>query len=84
MDIKDTINQHKILAYDCRKNDDKRGIFYTCEEHEQMVLWLEELQMYKKMSVFSIDELHKILEYLIELREYKENDLGDGKKYEAY
>ena len=45
MTIDEVIEKHKKLKINAERTNDKRGAFYSAEEHEQIAEWLEELVM---------------------------------------
>ena len=47
MTIDEAINKHKHLKSSSERFNDKRGAFYSAEEHEQLIEWLEELKAIK-------------------------------------
>ena len=48
MMIDEPIEKHKKLKISAERNNDKRGAFYSGEEHKQIAEWLEELKKYKE------------------------------------
>ncbi len=44
LSIDEAINKHKNLKMFAEGTNDKRGAFYSAEEHEQIAEWLEELK----------------------------------------
>ena len=48
MTIDEEIEKHKKLKISAERNNDKRGAFYSDEEHKQIAEWLEELKKYKE------------------------------------
>ena len=44
MTIDEAIENHKKLKINAERTNDKRGAFYSDEEHEQIAEWLEELK----------------------------------------
>ena len=48
MTIDEAIEKHKKLKINSERTNDKRGAFYSEEEHEQLAEWLEELKKYKE------------------------------------
>ena len=62
LSIDEVIKKHKKLKILAERTNDKRGSFYSSEEHEQIAEWLEELKCYKNDNDFSdyADRLHKI------------------------
>ena len=48
MTIDEPIEKHKKLKISAERNNDKRGAFYSAEEHKQIAEWLEELKKYKE------------------------------------
>ena len=62
LSIDEAIKNHKKLKILAEGTNDKRGAFYSAEEHEQLAEWLEELKCYKNDNDFSdyADRLHKI------------------------
>ena len=48
MTIDEPIEKHKKLKISAERNNDKRGAFYSAEEHKQLAEWLEELKEYKE------------------------------------
>lgn len=50
LSIDEAIKKHKKLKILAEGTNDKRGSFYSAEEHEQLANWLEELKAYKKNS----------------------------------
>ena len=47
MTIDEPIEKHKKLKINAERNNDKRGAFYSGEEHKQIAEWLEELKAIK-------------------------------------
>ena len=47
MTIDESIEKHKKLKISAERNNDKRGAFYSAEEHKQLAEWLEELKAIK-------------------------------------
>ena len=47
MTINDAIKKHKKLKIRAEETNDKRGVFYSAEEHKQLAEWLEELKAIK-------------------------------------
>ena len=47
MTIDEPIEKHKKLKIKAERTNDKRGAFYSGEEHEQLSEWLEELKAIK-------------------------------------
>ena len=47
MTIDEEIEKHKKLKISAERNNDKRGAFYSGEEHKQIEDWLEELKAIK-------------------------------------
>ena len=47
MTIDEEIEKHKKLKISAERNNDKRGAFYSGEEHKQIAEWLEELKASK-------------------------------------
>ena len=47
MTIDESIEKHKKLKISAERNNDKRGAFYSAEEHKQIAEWLEELKAIK-------------------------------------
>ena len=47
MTIDEEIEKHKKLKISAERNNDKRGAFYSGEEHKQIAEWLEELKAIK-------------------------------------
>ena len=47
MTIAEPIEKHKKLKISAEMNNDKRGAFYSGEEHKQIAEWLEELKAIK-------------------------------------
>ena len=45
--IDEAIEKHKKLKISAEMNNDKRGAFYSGEEHKQIADWLEELKAIK-------------------------------------
>lgn len=54
MTLDEAIFKHRTLRKSSENHNDKRGVFYSSEEHEQLAEWLEELKSYRT-SVFSGD-----------------------------
>lgn len=48
LSIDEAIEVHKKLLSTASKYNDRRGVFYTAEEHEQLAEWLEELKKSRK------------------------------------
>ena len=48
MTIDEAIEKHKKLKINAERTNDKRGAFYSEEEHKQIAEWLEELKKYKE------------------------------------
>ena len=48
MTIDEAIEKHKKLKINSERTNDKRGVFYSEEEHKQIAEWLEELKKYKE------------------------------------
>ena len=42
--LDEAIEKHKIMKKESELHNDKRGVFYSAEEHEQLAEWLEELK----------------------------------------
>ena len=51
LSIDEAIEKHKKMKKASELHNDKRGVFYTAEEHEQLVEWLEELKSIKEMDL---------------------------------
>ena len=51
MTIDEVIKKHKKLKIRAESTNDKRGAFYSDEEHEQLSEWLEELKAIKEMDL---------------------------------
>ena len=51
MTIDEAIKNHKNLKIFAERNNDKRGAFYSAEEHEQIADWLEELKVYQQHEI---------------------------------
>ena len=47
MTIDEAIENHKKLKINAERTNDKRGAFYSDEEHKQLAEWLEELKAIK-------------------------------------
>ena len=47
MTIDEPIEKHKKLKIKAERTNDKRGAFYSGEEHKQIAEWLEELKAIK-------------------------------------
>ena len=47
MTIDEAIENHKKLKINAERTNDKRGAFYSDEEHKQIAEWLEELKAIK-------------------------------------
>lgn len=50
MTIDETINTHKLQSNESRNYNDRRGVFYDAEEHEQLAEWLEELKALREKT----------------------------------
>ncbi len=50
MTIDESIKYHKKLKNFAKERNDKRGAFYSAEEHEQLAEWLEELKAYREIG----------------------------------
>ena len=50
LSIDEAIKNHKKLKILAEGTNDKRGAFYSEEEHEQLADWLEELKEYRENS----------------------------------
>ena len=50
MTIDEPIEKHKKLKISAERNNDKRGAFYSGEEHKQITEWLEELKELRNMT----------------------------------
>lgn len=48
MTIDEAIEKHEKLKINAESTNDKRGAFYSAEEHKQLVEWLEELKNIRK------------------------------------
>ena len=48
--IDEAIEKHKKLKISAERNNDKRGAFYSDEEHKQIAEWLEELKELRKIK----------------------------------
>ena len=48
--IDETIEKHKKLKIHAERTNDKRGAFYSAEEHKQIAEWLEELKAYREIG----------------------------------
>lgn len=65
MTIDEAIAKHKVMQQSSKLHNDKRGVFYNAQEHDQLVKWLEELKYYKndygdivsKIAIFEADKL---------------------------
>ena len=51
MTIDEAIKNHKNLKIFAEGTNDKRGAFYSAEEHEQLAEWLEELKVYQQHEI---------------------------------
>ena len=51
LSIDEAIEKHKIMKKASELHNDKRGVFYSAEEHEQIAEWLEELKSIKEMDL---------------------------------
>ena len=49
MTIDESIEKHKKLKISAERNNDKRGAFYSAEEHEQLAEWLEDYERIKML-----------------------------------
>ena len=49
--IDEAIKKHKKLKILAEGTNDKRGAFYSAEEHEQLSEWLEELKAIKELDL---------------------------------
>lgn len=80
MTIDETIEKHKKLKISAERNNDKRGAFYSAEEHKQIAEWLEELKSYRA-SVFSGYMTQKMLkeEYNKAIDDYTEKAKAECK-----
>ena len=58
----EAIKKHKKLKILAEGTNDKRGAFYSAEEHEQLAEWLEELKTYRECNVC---EYNKAIDDLI-------------------
>ena len=76
MTLDDAIEKHKKMKKASELHNDKRGAFYTAEEHEQLAEWLEELKDYrdKNKMVVRIDteNMDSIKDKIEELSKYAE------------
>ena len=50
MTIDEAINTHKLQSNESIKYNDRRGVFYDTEEHEQLADWLEELKAHRAIG----------------------------------
>lgn len=48
MTLDEAIFKHRTLRKSSENHNDKRGVFYSSEEHEQLAEWLEQLKAYKQ------------------------------------
>lgn len=48
LSIEVAITNHTMQANASRKHNDRRGVFYSAEEHEQIAKWFEELRAYRE------------------------------------
>ena len=61
MTIDEAIEKHKKLKIKAEITNDKRGAFYSGEEHEQIVEWLEELKALRNWVNIKCDNLNEAL-----------------------
>ena len=59
MMIDEPIEKHKKLKISAERNNDKRGAFYSGEEHKQIAEWLEELKFLRQWKSDVMDEFCK-------------------------
>ena len=62
MTIDEAIKNHKKLKILAKVTNDKRGAFYSAEEHEQLAEWLEELKALRNGLKIKCDSLNEALE----------------------
>ena len=62
MTIDEAIEKHKKLKILAKGTNDKRGAFYSAEEHEQLADWLEELKALRNGLKIKCDSLNDALE----------------------
>ena len=50
MTLDEAIFKHRTLRKSSENHNDKRGVFYSSEEHEQLAEWLEELKELRNIT----------------------------------
>ena len=61
--IDEAIEKHKKLKISAERNNDKRGAFYSGEEHKQLAEWLEELKELRVIFGKIIREIDELQNY---------------------
>ena len=62
MTIDEAIEKHKIMKKASELHNDKMGVLYSAEEHEQIAEWLEELKALRNGLKIKCDSLNEALE----------------------
>ena len=62
MKIDEAIEKHKIMKKASELHNDKMGVLYSAEEHEQLADWLEELKALRNGLKIKCDSLNDALE----------------------
>ena len=80
MTIDEAINKHKKLKILAEGTNDKRGAFYSYEEHEQLAEWLEELKALRLLLDWAIECGFGLDSFPDEYEQYK-HTLTDDMNY---
>ena len=72
LSIDEAIEKHKKLKINAERTNDKRGAFYSAEEHEQIAEWLEELKKRRSEDYGYMADIHQSIGYRKALDDFVE------------